>query len=117
MRYNDFVRRKDLTDKQMLFALCLAEREAVEKTNVLDFIEGVGWFISEGLIEAQKSNVKFSIIETFYGRELLEKIFQNNSSEAEKYVNYALKKIDKFIQSQPEEDKKKVREIFDRVKK
>ena len=117
MRCNDFVRRKDLTDKQMLFMLCLAEREAVERNDVSDFIEGVGWVISESLIESQKRDVELSMIETFYGQELLEKILQKNSSEAEKYINYALKKIDEFIQSQPEEDKKKVMEIIDRVKK
>lgn len=117
MQCNVFVRRNDLTDKQMLFMLCLAEREAVERNDVSDFIEGVGWAISEDLIEAQKSEVKLSMIEAFYGQELLEKILQKKPSEAEKYINYAIKKIDEFIQNQPEEDKKKVREIIDRVKK
>ena len=117
MQCNDFVRRNGLTDKQMLFVLCLAEREAVERNDVSDFIDGVGWFISEDLIESQKRDVELSMIEAFYGQELLEKILQKKSSEAEKYINYAFKKIDEFIQSQPEEDKKKVREIIDRVKK
>lgn len=117
MQYNDFVRRKDLTDKQMLFTLCLAEREAVERNDVSDFIEGVGWVISQDLVDSLKIDVEISMIEAFYGQELLEKITQKNSSEAEKYINYALKKIDEFIQKQPEEDKKKVREIIDRVKK
>ena len=116
MQHNDFVRRKDLTDKQMLFMLCLAEREAVERNDVSDFIEGIGWVISEDLVESQKRDVELSMIEAFYGQDLLEKISQKNSSEAEKYINYALKKIDEFIQTQPEEDKKKVREIIDIVK-
>lgn len=99
MKYKDYKMRTDRSQRAILVDLCCIETRL--------FL----WYEPPTPTEWIEFQVDDEQIEAFFGKEMHDKIYKDYLSGNEKAIEWAKKKIKKFIKSMPKEDIEKAKQI------
>ena len=105
MQYNDYKMRTDISKRAILADLCCIETRLFLSYEPPTPAEWIGFQVDDEQIEA------------FFGKEMHDKIYKDYLSGNEKAIEWAKKKITKFIESMPKEDIEKAKQIANKLYK